>query len=137
MLFESRRRSIKRFLLLPELAIQSLWFPFVKYIARTYLNSTKILIITIDRTQRRDENVFVISLILSKRAILIFWQILSKRGSSNIKEQQNLIRPVLQIFKNYQIIILGDREFGSVKLASWLWEKKVKFVLRVKQEAII
>ena len=30
-------------------------------------------------------------------------------------------------------MILGDREFGSVKLARWLCEKNVTFVLRVKQ----
>jgi len=30
-------------------------------------------------------------------------------------------------------VILGDREFGSVKLANWLCTKKVKFVLRVKE----
>jgi hypothetical protein len=29
--------------------------------------------------------------------------------------------------------VLGDREFGSVKLASWLCNKQVKFILRVKQ----
>ena len=31
------------------------------------------------------------------------------------------------------MLILGDREFGSVKLASWLCEKEVKFIFRVKQ----
>jgi hypothetical protein len=31
------------------------------------------------------------------------------------------------------VILLGDREFGSVKLASWLCNKQVKFILRVKQ----
>jgi hypothetical protein len=31
------------------------------------------------------------------------------------------------------VLILGDREFGSVKLASWLCEKEVKFIFRVKQ----
>jgi hypothetical protein len=30
-------------------------------------------------------------------------------------------------------VVLGDREFGSVKLARWLCEKNVTFVLRVKQ----
>jgi len=29
-LFESRRRGIQRFLLLPELSIQALWFPLIK-----------------------------------------------------------------------------------------------------------
>jgi len=43
------------------------------------------------------------------------------------------------------VIVLGDslrdsfasREFGSVKLASWLCRKQVKFILRVKQEQYI
>ena len=82
-LFESRRRGIQKFLLLPELSIQALWFPLIKYIVRTYFKATKLLILTIDRTQWRDQNVFVISLIWNKRAIPVFWQILSKRGSSN------------------------------------------------------
>jgi len=40
---------------------------------------------------------------------------------------------VLELLSDYKIIILGDREFGSIKLADWLCEKKVKFILRVKQ----
>jgi len=34
-------------------------------------------------------------------------------------------------------MILVDRDFGSVKLAKWLSEKKIKLVLRVKQERYI
>jgi hypothetical protein len=44
-----------------------------------------------------------------------------------------LITPILELLADYKIIILGDREFGSVKLAYWLCQKKVKFILRVKQ----
>ena len=40
---------------------------------------------------------------------------------------------MLELLSDYKIIILGDREFGSIKLADWLCEKKVKFILRVKQ----
>ncbi|MEG4272514.1 MULTISPECIES: transposase [unclassified Microcoleus] len=58
-------------------------------------------------------------------------------GSRNIAEQQYLISPVKELLKDYEIIILGDREFGSVKLASWLCEQQVKFVLRIKQERYI
>ncbi len=89
--------------------------------------------VAIDRTQWRDKNIFVISLIWEHRALPLYWQILSKRGSSNLQEQQLLIRPILSLLKKYQIVILGDREFGSVKLARWLCEKNVRFVLRVKQ----
>lgn len=56
---------------------------------------------------------FVISLIEERRAIPIYWLILSKRGSSNLGEQQALIRPVLKLFKEYSILILGDRELQA------------------------
>lgn len=136
-LFESRRRSIQRFLIIPKLKIELLWFPIIKHIVRSYFKTTRTLTLTIDRTQWRDKNIFVISLIWDKRALPIFWQILPKKGSSNLKEQQKLIRPALDLFKNYKIIILGDREFGSVKLGNWLCERKVMFALRVKQERYI
>ena len=50
-LFESRRRGIQRFLMLPILKVETLWFPIIKYIVRTYIKSTKALTLTIDRTQ--------------------------------------------------------------------------------------
>lgn len=136
-LFESRRRGIQRFLSLQKLQVELLWFPLIKYILRNFIKGQRPLMLAIDRTQWRNKNIFVISLIWEQRAIPLFWQILPKRGSSNILEQQKLIRPVLHLLKKYEIIILGDREFGSVKLAKWLSERNVKFVFRVKQERYI
>ena len=37
------------------------------------------------------------------------------------------------LLSDYEVIILGDREFGSVKLAGWLCQKHVNFIFRVKQ----
>lgn len=132
-MFESRRRAIQRFLKLPILKIEKLWFPLIKYILRTQFTKQQELRVAIDRTQWRDKNIFVISLIWDSRALPLYWQILPKRGSSNLGEQQSLIRPILDLLKKYQIVVLGDREFGSVKLAHWLCQKNVRFVLRVKQ----
>jgi hypothetical protein len=136
-LFESRRRSVQRFLKLSSLEIETLWFPLVQEIVKAKFKKAQSLKLTIDRTQWRDKNIFVISLIWDKRAIPLYWQLLDKRGSSNIAEQQSLITPILALLKDYKIIILGDREFGSVKLGSWLCEQDVKFVFRVKQERYI
>jgi hypothetical protein len=133
-LLESRRRSIQRFLSLPQLSLQLLWFPLLKHWVKvSQLQSGKRLTFAIDRTQWRDQNVFFISLIEQRRAIPIFWQSLPKRGSSNLSEQKALIRPLLRLFKGYRILVLGDREFHSVKLASWLQSKRIDFVLRQKQ----
>lgn len=51
--------------------------------------------------------------------------------------QKALIRPVLQLFKQYRILVLGDREFHSIKLANWLHSKGIEFVLRQKQGTYI
>lgn len=136
-LFESRRRSIQRFLKLPILDIESLWFPLIRELIKTKFSLSQTLKLTIDRTQWRDKNLFVISLIWDKRAVPLYWQLLDKRGSSNISEQMSLIAPIISLLKDYQLVVLGDREFGSVKLATWLCEQNVKFVLRVKQERYI
>jgi hypothetical protein len=37
----------------------------------------------------------------------------------------------------YQLLLLGDREFHSVKLAYWLHSKGIDFVLRQKQDTYI
>jgi hypothetical protein len=94
--------------------------------------------VAIDRTQWRGKNVFMISLIWGKRGLPWYWQILPKRGCSNLREQQSLISPILGMLKSYKFVFLGDREFGSVKLASWLSEKKnIKLVLRIEQRRYI
>lgn len=137
-LFESRRRSIQRFLLLPQLSVKVLWFPILKrWVKMRQLKTGKRLIFAIDRTQWHDQNIFVISLIEDRRAIPIYWLSLQKQGCSNLREQKALIRPVLQLFKGYRILVLGDREFHSIKLANWLHTKRVNFVLRQKHGTYI
>ncbi len=135
--FESRRRNIQRFLKLDCLQIETLWFPLIEIILKEKFKPQYPLKLAIDRTQWRDKNVFMISLIWDKRAIPLYWQLLDKRGSSNLEEQQALITPMLELLKDYEIILLGDREFGSVKLGQWLCQQQVKFVLRIKQERYI
>ncbi len=136
--FESRRRRLQRFLSLPKLSIQILWFPVLKrWFRNSSLKKGKRLIIAIDRTQWRDQNIFVISLIEDRRAIPIYWQLLSKRGCSNLGEQKALIRPVLRLLQGYKVLLLGDREFHSVRLANWLHSKQVGFVLRQKKGTYI
>lgn len=97
-----------RFFKLDCLQIERLWFPIVQEILKEKFKNHKSLKVAIDRTQWRAKNVFVISLIWDKRGIPLYWQLLNKRGSSNIAEQQALITPVKELLKDYEIIILGD-----------------------------
>jgi len=131
-LYESRRRHVQRFLTLPQLSIHELWFPLIKCILLTQIQPGTQVIVALDRTQWQENNLFVVSVIWDKRAWPISWQFMEHRGSSNLAQQQALLRPVFRLLKGYEIVVIGDREFRSVELAYWLKQKKVYFALRLK-----
>ncbi|HBL14049.1 MAG TPA: hypothetical protein DD379_22185 [Cyanobacteria bacterium UBA11162] len=79
----------------------------------------------------------MVSVIWKKRAFPLYWQFLEKAGSSNLTEQIAVLRPVLKLLKDYEVVVIGDREFRSVELAYWLKKKKVGFALRLKQDAFV
>ena len=135
--YESRRKHIQRFLTLTSLSLPLFWFPIVKLIVDKEFELGSRLIITLDRTQWKNNNVLVIAVIYKKRAIPIYWKTLDKEGSTNLREQQAIIRPALILFRDYELVILGDREFHGVELSYWLKmtksRKKIYFIFRQKQ----
>jgi Transposase DDE domain len=142
-IFESRRRKLQRFLKLPQLSFEQLWFPILMEWVQTQWSPQSLLHLAMDRTSWSRINLLVVSLIWHKRAIPIYIIRLNKLGSSNLKEQQQVLTPVLQLLKSHKIVILGDREFCSVKLADWLRQDstgkggKVYFCLRLKRNEYV
>ena len=134
---ESRRKKIQRFLTSSNLSLSLLWFPLIKKIISTQFKAGDRLIITIDRTQWKDNNISMISVIWKKRALPIYWLLLNKKGSSNFYEQVATIRPVLKLLKEYQLVLIGDREDRSTALALWLTKKKIYFLLRLNKNTLI
>ena len=112
------------------------WFPIIKIINQEFSDSSQ-LILTIDRTQWKNNNIFVIALIYKKRALPIYWQVFQKKSSTNLAEQKALIKPVLRLLKKYKLVVIGDREFHGVELSHWLKVKarnqKINFIFRQKQ----
>ena len=130
----SRRRHLQRFLTLDALSVVLLWFPIIEEIFSRQVKPGAQLIIALDRTQWKENNVLMVSAIYQKRALPIFWVLLEKKGSSNLAEQQKALRPVIRLLKKYKLGVIGDREFHSIELASWLQEQNTSFVLRQKQD---
>ena len=85
----------------------------------------------------------MISVVWRKRALPIYWVLLEKKGSSNVKEQIALIRPVLRLFSHYELVILGDREFHGVELSYWLKKRNrtaknpIYFAFRERKDVYI
>jgi Transposase DDE domain len=136
-LLESRRKKIQRFLMLPQLGFKTVWFPILLTLITQLFPLNSILYLAVDRTSWRLTNLLVVSLIYDKRAIPVYIQILNKKGSSNLAEQKQVLDPVIRLFKDYEIVVLGDREFCSIKLASWLQKMDVFFALRIKKNEYI
>jgi hypothetical protein len=93
----------------------------------------KQLIIALDRTQWKENNILMVSAIYQKRALPIFWILLNKKGVSDLREQQIVLRPVIKLFKAYKLVIIGDREFHSVELAHWLHRLHSQFCVSPKE----
>ena len=130
----SRRRHIQRFLSLNKLSVVLLWFPLIQQIIARHIAKGKQLIIALDRTQWKENNILMASVIYQKRALPVFWILLKKKGCSDLREQQIVLRPVIKLFKSPKLVIIGDREFHSVELAHWLHRQRVNFVFRQKKD---
>ena len=141
---ESRRRAIQRFLIERALDISLLWLPIIKQIVDSKMSEQKHrtrkknsvdrkkIYLAMDRTQWQEHNILMIAIIIDRRAMPIYWEFLDKKGCSNLAEQQRVLRPVFELFSEYQIFLLGDREFRGVHLAAWLAQLKIKYVFRIK-----
>ena len=73
--------------------------------------------------------------IRQKRAISLYWCLLSKLGNTNLSEQILALQQVLPLLKKYKIIVLGAREFCSVDLGSWRAGNRCIFFLEDKKES--
>lgn len=136
-LFESRRKKVQRYLSLPLFNFENLWFPIIEQWLALNFAENQPLYLVIDRTSWAKINLIMISVVYDKRAIPIYFELLPKIGSSNEVEQKRLFSQVFSLFKQYKIIVLGDREFCSIKLANWLREQKVQFCLRLKKSEFV
>jgi hypothetical protein len=65
-LYESRRKKIQRFLVLSSLSLPVFWFPIIKSIVEKEFKRVKRLILVLDRTQWKDNNIFRLSVIWRK-----------------------------------------------------------------------
>ena len=113
-LFESRRKKLQRFLDLPSLTIETIWLPIFKDWLKQRFAQEEVLYIAIDRTRWGLINLLMVSLIVNRRAIPIYFELLDHVGNSDLETQTTILGRVLPVLKGYKKVILGDREFCSV-----------------------
>jgi hypothetical protein len=136
-LFESRRRNLQRFLSLPQMTPEALWFPIAKQWIKQHIPRGQTLQLVLDRTQWKGYNLMMVSFVYQKRAIPLYWTWLDKQGQSSLKDQQKVLRPVLRLLKKRRFVLLGDREFHSIELADWCVQNNVTVVFRLPKSTTV
>jgi len=136
-MFESRRKKLQRFLSLPNFTIENIWISIIKEWLSQRFEQGEVVKVAIDRTNWGLINILMVVVVWKKRAIPIYFELLGKLGSSNFMEQTAIFSKVIPILKEYKMCVLGDREFCSVKLASWLSERGISFCLRLKKSNFV
>ncbi len=112
--------------------MRGLWFAYLKQWLEEHCQKGERVHIAIDRTSWGTVNLLVVSLIWNKRGIPLYWELLDKLGSTSWEEQRDALSKVLPLLKDHRVVVLGDREFCSVKLGRWLNEQECYFCLRLK-----
>ncbi len=113
-------KKLQRFLSLPQLTVEKIWWPLFSYWLSQNFQPNEVLYLAIDRTQWGVVNLIFVSLIYQKRAIPIYFEVLDKKGNSNVEKQIAVLSKVLSLLTSYTKVVLGDREFCGVDLAKWL-----------------
>jgi hypothetical protein len=136
-LADSRRKTMQRFLDSQNFCKEKIWWGIWMELMTVYWLVKDPIMLAIDRTSWGKYNLLVVSWIIYGRAIPINWQLLDKLGSSNLDEQQSVIYPIARLLPEHSFILLGDREFCSKQLATWLLEISWGYCLRIKKSTYV
>lgn len=125
---ESHYRRIQRFFALFHIDFVQI----ARWIYKLYICQDQPFYLVIDRTNwywgKQKINVFMLGIAHEGMAIPLFWKLLPKAGSSNFKEQKELINCFVKTFGLKGVKgLLADREFASVNLFKWLDKKTIPF----------
>lgn len=124
--YGSRVRNLQRFLVLPQLSLKLLWFPILKQglkqqwfgihlnrAQRRHRQKTQrllgqYLLVILDRTPWREHNVLMVSLAWHQHALPLYWHFLPQLGNSSLRQQQQVLSPMLRLLRSYRVVVVAD-----------------------------
>lgn len=130
---ESIEQRFRRWLKNPTIKAQDIVDPIAKQLL--FQRKKKRIRLQIDRTIVKGKfNVLMVTLSHRGRALPLVWKVLPHRGSCSQKDWQPLLNRVDKMLSRYtEVIVLGDREFGTADLIRFCRKKQWDYVLRVKR----
>src|SRR5215813_3786303 len=116
---DSLKKRVQRFLRNPSVTVEVYYAPLARRILQRLAGGGARMHLTVDRTEWRDFNLLYVCVGWRGRALPLLWGILGP-GASSFAEQKELLAVVARwLPPRADVLLLGDREFGTGVLAQW------------------
>ena len=128
----SKIQRLRRLLDNTKLTATDVYQPIVKQ-ALTGLKRQRVHLLLDRVVLTETQNVLVISLGFRRRSLPLLWHILPHQGSSNLKDQQKLLRAAAKLLPaGVRITVQADSEFRSQLLFAWLRRRRWNAILGIR-----
>ena len=116
---DTLKKRVPRFLKNPDVTVELYYEPLARRILQRLAAGGARIHVTIDRTEWSSVNVLYVCVGWRGRALPLLWAMLGP-GASSFAEQQALLAVVARwLPRRADVLLLGDREFGTGVLAQW------------------
>jgi len=120
---DTLKKRVRRFLKNPSVQVEVFQRPLAQRILGRIVAGGRRLLLILDRTEWGAFNILYVSVGWRGRALPLLWQMLSP-GASSFTHQRAVLSTVASwILGGAQVILLGDREFGTGGWPSGPWAR--------------
>ena len=129
---DTLKKRVQRFLKNPDVTVELYYEPLARRILTRLAGGGARIHVTIDRTEWGTFNILYVCVGWRGRALPLLWGMLGP-GASSFAEQQALLAVVARwLPRRAEVLLLGDREFGTGVLAQWALRQGWGVCLRLR-----
>lgn len=129
---DSLKKRVQRFLKNPSVAVEPYYEPLARRILQRLVGGGARVHVTVDRTEWGNFNILYVCVGWRGRALPLLWGMLGP-GASSFAAQKELLAVVARwLPPRADVLLLGDREFGTGVLAQWALRQGWGVCLRLR-----
>jgi hypothetical protein len=129
---DSLKKRVQRFLKNASVTVEEYYQPVAERLLNRLVSGGARVYLTLDRTEWGAFNLLYVCAGWRGRALPLLWRMLEP-GASSFAEQKALLGDVAQwLPARADVLLLGDREFGTGVLAQWALQQGWGVCLRVR-----
>lgn len=131
---EARYNYVERFLKNPLVNTEVVMAAYAEDLLSRLAKSQHTLVLMIDQSKVNNTfEVLMVSIRLRKRAVPLFWIVKETKGGIGFAEQKTLLEVIRGwLSEGCQVMLAGDRFYGTAELVDWCQKQSWKYRLRLK-----